>query len=287
MSSVAVLGTGVMGAAMARNLVASGHDVRAWNRSREKAAPLAGDGATVTATAAEAAAGADVVLTMLSAGDAVLAVAAEVLPAMDDEALWVQMSTIGLEATDRAMELARQRGVAFVDAPVLGTKAPAEAGQLVILASGPAEALERAKPVFDAVGGRMLELGEAPAGTRLKLVANGWVLAVTQATAETVALAEALGPGAAAFFEAIEGGPVDLPYARAKAKLMADDEYPVSFALALAAKDAALVVAAADAAGADVPVARAVAARLRAATEAGEGERDMAATYRLSRAKPA
>jgi 3-hydroxyisobutyrate dehydrogenase len=284
MTAVAVLGTGIMGAPMARNLAGAGHDVRAWNRTAERAQPLAADGVTVAGSVAEAVAGADVVLTMLSAADAVLAVAADALPAMDDDAIWLQASTIGLEATQRAAGLARERGVAYVDAPVLGTKAPAEAGQLVILASGPPEALARCRPVFEAVGARTLEVGEAGAGTRLKLVVNGWVLAVTQATAETVALAEALGVGAERFFEAVDGGPLDLPYARAKAALMADDAFPASFALALAAKDAGLVADAAEQAGADVPVARAVAGRLREAADAGQGDEDMAATYRLSRA---
>jgi 3-hydroxyisobutyrate dehydrogenase len=279
---VAVLGTGIMGAPMARNLAAAGHEVSAWNRSREKAEPLAQDGIAVAGSAAQAVAGTEVVLTMLSAADAVLAVAGDALPAMGDDAGWLQMSTIGLQATDRAAQLAGDRGVAFVDAPVLGTKAPAEAGQLVVLASGPAAALERCRPVFEAVGARTIELGAAGAGTRLKLVVNGWVLAVTQATAETVALAEGLGLGPERFFEAIDGGPLDLPYARAKAALMADGDFPASFALALAAKDADLVVAAAREAGADLPVARAVARRLREGTDAGHGDEDMAATYRLS-----
>jgi 3-hydroxyisobutyrate dehydrogenase len=169
---------------------------------------------------------------------------------------------------------------------VLGTKAPAEAGQLIVLASGPVTALERCRPVFEAIGARTLELGDAGAGTRLKLVVNGWVLAVTQATAETVALAEALGLGAERFFEAVEGGPLDLAYARAKAAVMADEDAPTSFGLALAAKDGALVVEAAEQAGADVPLARAVAGRLREGAEAGLGDEDMAATYRLSRARP-
>lgn len=105
---------------MARNLLVAGHDVRAWSRTRDEAEPLADDGAVVAGTAAGVADGADFVLIMLAAGDAVLAVAAESLPAVDDAAVWVQASAIGLEATDRVIELARERGIAFVDAPVLG-----------------------------------------------------------------------------------------------------------------------------------------------------------------------
>jgi 3-hydroxyisobutyrate dehydrogenase len=175
--------------------------------------------------------------------------------------------------------------VALVDAPVLSTRKPAEDGKLVILASGPDEALEACATLFDAVAARTLSLGGAGAGARLKLAVNSWVLAVTQGTAETVALAQALGLDPNLVIEAVNGGGLDLPYFRMKAKLMMDEEFPPSFALTLAAKDARLVVEAAERSGADVPMARAVAARMTEGTEAGHGDEDMAATYRLSQAR--
>ena len=193
--TVAVLGAGsTMGFAMARNIARGGHDVRAWNRSRDKAEPLTEDGAQVFDTPGEAARGANVILTMLADADAVIA-------SMDgddgaltaphaDEAIWLQMSTIGEEATDWCAGLAGRYGAGFVDAPVLGTREPAEKGELVVLASGPEEARPRVQPVFDAIGLRTIHVGQAGAGTRLKLVANSWVLAVVQTGAETVALAE-------------------------------------------------------------------------------------------------
>jgi 3-hydroxyisobutyrate dehydrogenase len=280
MPTVAVLGTGVMGAPMARNLARAGHQVRAWNRTPDKAAPLRDDGVDVRDDPAIAA-GADVVLTMLSDADAVLAVAEQA--DLGEGQVWWQASTIGLDGTERCAELAGKTGVVLVDAPVLGTRQPAEDGKLVILASGPDEALDTCAPFFDAVGARTLRLGAAGAGTRLKLVVNAWVLAVTQGTAESVALAQALGLDPGLIIEAIDGGGLDLPYFRMKSKLMVDGEFPPSFALSLAAKDARLVVAAAERHGADLPAARAIAERMTEASEAGHGDEDMAATYRLSR----
>ena len=129
-TSVAVLGTGIMGAAMARNLLAAGMEVRAWNRSREKAEPLADDGATVANSAAEAAEGADFVLTMLADADVIEEVVGDggALSALADGGVWLQMSTVGGEGSERLANLAKEHGVAYVDAPVLGTKQPAEQG---------------------------------------------------------------------------------------------------------------------------------------------------------------
>ena len=279
MPTVAVLGTGVMGAPMARNLARAGHEVRAWNRTPDKAAPLRDDGVDVRDDPAIAA-GADVVMTMLSDADAVLAVAEQA--DLGEGQVWWQASTVGIDGTERCAELAGKRGAVLVDAPVLGTRQPAEEGKLVILASGPDDALDTCTPLFDAVAARTLRLGAAGAGTRLKLAVNSWVLAVTQGTAETVALAQALGLDPSLIIEAVEGGGLDLPYFRMKSKLMVDGEFPSSFALSLAAKDARLVVAAAERHGADLPAARAVAERMTEASEAGYGDEDMAATYRLS-----
>ena len=153
----------------------------------------------------------------------------------------------------------------------------------MILASGPDDALDELAPLFDAVGARTMRLGAAGTSTRLKLAVNSWVLAVTQGAAETVALAQALGLDPDWVLQAVEGGALDLPYFRMKSKLMLDDEFPASFALALAAKDARLVAEAAGRHGADLPVAEAIAERFTKATDAGFGDEDMAATYRLSR----
>ena len=285
--TVAVLGTGIMGAPMARNLAGAGLEVRAWNRTAEKARPLAEHGVTVADDAAEAVRGADVALTMLADADATLAVADQALGALDGEAIWLQAGTIGIEGTERCAEAARRAGATFVEAPVLGTRQPAEDGALIVLAAGPDAALDRCAPVFDAIGQRTLRVGSEPgAASRLKLVLNAWVLAVTQGTAETIALAEGLGLDPQQALDALEGGPLDLPYLRVKGGMMMAGEFPPSFPLSLAAKDAALVAAAAQQAGVDLPLARAVAERYAQARSAGLGDEDMAATYRLSRPSP-
>ena len=165
---------------------------------------------------------------------------------------------------------------------MLGTAKPAQDGTLVVLASGPDDAVERCSPIFRAIGQRTVRLGPAGQGTRLKLAVNVWVLALTQGTAEAIALAKALGLGLDQLLEALDGSPTDAPYFRMKGKLMDEGEYPVSFSLKLAAKDASLMEAAATEAGVDVPMIRTIARRLAEGVDAGHGEEDMAATYRLS-----
>ena len=279
---VAVLGTGIMGAPMARNLRAAGHEVRAWNRSAEKAEALAGDGVEPATSVAEAVRGADVVVTMLADADAVEAVAGESLPAMGDAVL-AQMSTIGPEATARVAAAADAAGVPFVDAPVLGTKAPAEQGKLIVLASGPEEQRERLDPVFEAIGAKTLWLGDAGAGSRLKLVLNTWLLALTEGLAEAIALAEALDVDPQTFLDTIDGGPIGAPYANLKGKLMIEGEFPTSFPLELALKDARLALAAADEQGLRLGALAAVAEQMQRAVEAGHGKADMAATIHATR----
>jgi 3-hydroxyisobutyrate dehydrogenase len=280
--TIAVLGAGgTMGLAMARNLLRAGFDVRAWNRSPEKARPLADDLAVVCSTPAEAARSATVVLTMLSDAGAVLEVmdGGGLAPAAD--AVWLQMSTIGLDGTRRCAELARRLGLAFVDAPVLGTKAPAEQGKLVVLASGPDALRDRTAPILDAVGARTMWLGEAGAGTRLKIAVNAWIVSVVEGAAETLALAEGLGLDPALVLEAVGGGPLDLPYLQMKGKAMIAREFEPSFRLALAAKDAALVADAAAEAGLDLPLVTTIADRLAAGAEQ-HGDEDMSATFLTS-----
>ena len=279
---VAFLGTGIMGAPMARNVRAAGHVVSAWHRTPEKAEPLARDGVTVAGSVAEAVAGADVVVTMLADAAAVEAVAEAALGALDGAVL-VQMSTIGLDATERLARRADEAGVAFVDAPVSGTKQPAEQGRLLVLASGPEEVRERVAPVFDAVGSRTVWLGAAGTGQRLKLVLNTWLLGMTEALAEAIALAEALGLDARTFLETIDGAPVGAPYAQLKGPMMIEGEFPPAFPLALAAKDAGLALEAAEGAGLRLAALAAVRDQMQRAADAGHGDQDMAATIHASR----
>jgi 3-hydroxyisobutyrate dehydrogenase len=274
---VAVLGTGTMGAPMARNLVAAGLDVRVWNRTLEKAQAL--EGATAFEKAAEAVRGAEIVLTILSDGSAVEETVAE----LDfGDAIWLQMSTVGIVATERLMEIAQGAGVPFVDAPVVGTKQPAEKGELTVLASGPREARSVAQPVFEAVGARTIELGEAGEGTKLKLVINSWLVSLVETLAETIAFSEAIGVDPERFLETIEGGPLGPAYAQLKGKMMIARKFDPSFSLALARKDAKLVLEAAQRHGFDAALVDVVARKMDEAIAAGHGDEDMAATFLAS-----
>lgn len=299
--TIAVLGAGgIMGFPIARNIARAGFPVRVWNRTASKAEPLKADGAYLAETPAEAARGAGIVITMLADEDAVVASmdgadgALSVMPGRNQQdgdrtedpngphhALWVQMSTIGEEGTRRCAELANSRGIGFVDSPVLGTRQPAEQAKLVILESGPEEARPRVRPVFDAIAGKIIRAGEAGAGSRLKLVTNSWVLAVVAAGAETIALAEGLGLDPSLFFQAIEGGTLDLPYLRMKGKAMTERDFGPDFTLTLAAKDAGLVRAAGRERDLDLPVTEAVAERLAAGAKE-HGDLDFSATYLTS-----
>jgi 3-hydroxyisobutyrate dehydrogenase len=279
---VAVLGAGGrMGLGMATNIARNGLTVRAWNRTREKAAPLGEHGAQIFDTPAEAADGARAIVTMLADGDAVLdAMRADggALASAGADCVWVQMSTIGEPATERCGELARERGVGFVDAPVLGTQQPAAEGKLVVLASGPGGLRERVQPIFDAVGQRTMWVGEAGAGSRLKLVTNAWIVSVVEGAAETIALAEGLGLDPNLFLEAIHEGPLEAPYVRMKGKAMIERDFAPTFALRLATKDARLASESATEHGLDLPVLAAIAERMQQAVPE-HGDEDLSATF--------
>ncbi|GEK00419.1 dehydrogenase [Streptomyces sp. 1-11] len=278
-----MLGTGIMGAAMARNIARAGLGVRAWNRTREKAEPLASDGIRVTGTPAEAVEDADVVLTMLYDGGTALDVMREAAPALRSGACWAQCTTAGTELVADLARFAGEHGLVFYDAPVLGTRQPAEAGQLTVLAAGPREGRDTLAPVFDAVGVRTVWTGDdgaAGSASRLKLVANSWVLAVTAAAGEALALAKALDVDPHDFFGLIEGGPLDMGYLRAKSALVLEDRLtPASFAVGTAEKDARLIVQAGEQSGVRLDVAAATAERFARAAAQGHADEDMAAAY--------
>lgn len=280
---IAVLGAGgTMGFPMARNLARVGFEVRGWNRSREKAEPLTEDGTQVMDSPAEAAQGADVILTILADGDAVIESVTRAFPDKPaGEAVWLQMSTIGESATERCIELARELELTFVDAPVLGTKQPAEKGELLIMASGPDDVRDGLTPVFDAIGQRTMWVGEAGFGTRLKIATNSWVLTVVEGAAETLALAEGLALDPQLVLDAVGGGPLDLPYLQIKGRAILQGDFEPSFRLALAAKDASLVEESATRHNLDLPLMRTIRERLEQGAEE-HPDQDVSATYLTS-----
>ena len=248
---------------------------------RSKAGPLSEDGVEVVDSPAAAVRGAELIMTVLADADAVIDTMTDAVSAKPTRAVWLQASTIGEPGTDRCMELAQANELIFVDAPVLGTKQPAQEGKLVIMASGPAELEGRLAPLFDAIGQRTMWVGEAGAGTRLKVATNSWILAIVEGAAETLALAEGLGLDPNLVLEAVSGGPLDLPYLQTKGKAILWRDFEPSFKLALAAKDAALADDSAARHGLDLPLVRTIRARLEQGA-AAHADEDMSATYLTS-----
>jgi 3-hydroxyisobutyrate dehydrogenase len=271
---VALLGTGIMGRGMAQNIVKAGIALTVWNRTREKAEGL---GADVAQTPRQAVADATLLVTILADADATEQTVREAAPAAGT--VWLQQATVGVDGCDRLAGLAAELGLVYVDAPVLGTKGPAEAGQLTILASGPDEAQETVAPVLDAIGAKTLWLGPAGRGSRLKLVANSWVLTVVEGVAESMALAKSLGLDPRSFLDVIKGGAMDAPYVQLKGAAMLSGELDPQFPLWGAAKDARLIEQAAAEAGVDLAIISAARRHFERAVADGHGDLDMAATY--------
>ena len=276
---VAVLGTGIMGSAMARRLVTAGLPTTVWDRSPSATAPLGQAGAEVASSAAEAAAGARVVITMLPTADVVTAVVFDdgVTGTFAPGAVWVQMGTIGVAATNEIAGRLREvrPDVLFVDAPVSGSKSPAENGQLLILASGPPEAGAILAPAFSAIGRKTVWLGPAGQGSRMKLVVNAYMSILIEGVAEALELANRLGIDPAKLDEVIEDGPLDAPIADAKLHKMERGDFAPEFPLKWALKDVELALRAAD--GDTPPLLAALARHWRAAVDAGYGREDISA----------
>ena len=277
--NVTVLGIGIMGSAMARNLVSAGLRTTIWDRSSTATAPLADAGALVAASPAEAVRDAQVVVTMLPTADVVTSVIFDggVAGALPAGAVWAQMGTIGLtETTGVSSRLGQLRpDVMFVDAPVSGSKGPAEAGQLLILASGPPAAAAAVRPVFSAIGRRTVWLGEAGQGSRMKLAVNAYMSILIEGVAEALELAGQLGVDGSKLAEAIEGGPLDAPIADAKLHKMERGDFAPEFPLEWALKDVDLAI---SAAGDDnLPLLAALSRQWHAAVDAGHGREDVSA----------
>jgi len=278
-SRVAVIGSGIMGSAMARNLIAAGLPTTVWDRSKSATEPLSKAGATVAASVTEALRDAPVVITMLPTAEIVSASLLDdgVSDAFAPGAVLAQMGTIGVSGTTELISgLGKLRpDVMFVDAPVSGSKGPAESGQLLILASGPPQARPIVASAFDAIGRKTVWLGEAGQGTRMKLVVNAYMSVLIEGVAEALVLARRLGIETAQLEEVIDGGPLDAPIADAKLHKMERGDFAVEFPLEWALKDINLAIDAAD--DGSLPILAALSAQWQAAVEAGHGREDISA----------
>lgn len=280
--TIAVLGTGTMGSAMARNLAARAFIVRAWNRTGAKAAALRESGVTVVDSPADAVSDADVIITMLTDGEAVLSTMQSAVAGLRPGVVWAQMSTVGTQAVTSLDEFATQHGITFIDAPVQGSRQPAEQGQLVVIAAGPPEARPVIEPVFNALGRRTVWVcddGAGGAASRLKLALNHYAFCLTHAIADSLAMAKAVNVDPRLVLDVVSGGPMDNGYFQVKGESILKGEFTPNFTIKNAVKDAQLIRDAAQRAGLHADLADASLHRFERALAAGHGDKDMAASF--------
>jgi 3-hydroxyisobutyrate dehydrogenase len=280
-SRVGVLGIGLMGSAMARRLLTQGISVTAWDRDPEKARALEAHGAQSAERAGDLVSACEVVITMLPTAGVILEVVEPLLEDWPAATIWAQMSSVGAPEADQLTAIAEKHRVTLIDAPVSGSTHPAEEGQLTILASGPASARAAIEPVFDALASRVMWVGEAGTGSRLKLAANHWMITSVAALAETMRLCEVMGLDQQHLRALLDGGPLGSAYALQKLEEMQRHEYPAGFPVRLALKDLQLVSEVADDASTKTPLLDAVLERFTIANEELASE-DVAAVYEVA-----
>jgi 3-hydroxyisobutyrate dehydrogenase-like beta-hydroxyacid dehydrogenase len=277
---IGFLGTGTMGAPMANNLRKSGHTVTVWNRTPARAEPLVKKGARSAATPREAAAGQDLVFLCLSdekAVDAALDGPDGALAGLEKGSVLVDTSTAGVRCASSVEKRVQARGASFVAAPLLGTKSAAEKAQLTIVAGGPAEAREKARPALRAISARVIELEGAPQAALMKLVVNSVGGAMMAAYAEGLALGASGGLDLAKVVETLQASSFHSPLFLMKGEQILAKDWTPRFAVSLAEKDQRLAQEAASDQGARMPVNTAVRRLFADAIEGGRGGDDMCA----------
>ena len=277
MAKIAFLGLGQMGEPMAMRLLKAGHELTVWNRTPDRAEPLAAAGATVAGSPAEAGAGAEFAITMLANPEALQEVVLGengLAKALGPGQVYIDMSTVGPE-TVRSIATRLPDGVATVDAPVRGSVPQAVEGRLEVFVGASAEDYERMRPILESLGS-VIHVGGRGAGAAMKLVANLVLGASITAVGEALALGESLSLGPAPLLDMLDGSPLG-PTVRAKRANIESGHYPPNFKLRHAAKDMRLVIEAAAAAGRDLKVSAAARAWLDAAAEAGAADLDYSA----------
>lgn len=287
MARVAFCGLGQMGTPMARRLLEAGHDLTVWNRTEARAAPLVAAGAATASTPAEAAAEADVAITMLANPTALDEVAlgpTGLAGGLRPGAVLIDMSTVGPDSVRWVAERLPD-GVGAIDAPVLGSIPAATEGTLKLFVGGDEVLVERWAPLLGTFG-TIYRFGPLGSGAAMKLVANSTLGALMTGLAEALALADAFGLDESTVLDVLSDSPIGVT-ARGKRPLIESGVYPPNFKLALARKDLELVAEAAERLGLDLPLARAGRALYQAAAEAGLGDRDYSAAIAHLRGRPA
>jgi 3-hydroxyisobutyrate dehydrogenase len=277
---VGLLGVGLMGSAMAHRLLDRGIEVIAWDRDSEHLRTLEKRGAEPAKGPSNVVMGAEVVITMLPSAPIILDVVEPLLADWPENTVWLQMSSVGAAEADQLTQVAQAHAIRVVDAPVSGSTHPAEEGELTILASGADSARALVDPIFDALASRVLWVGEAGMGSRLKLAANHWMIAMVAALAESMHLCQDMGLDQRQFIALLDGGPLGSVYALQKLDEMWRREYPAGFPVRLALKDLELVREVEQSSGATMPLLDAVLERFVTASQ-DHADQDLAAIYEV------
>lgn len=283
MAEVTLLGVGRMGGAMARKLAEEGHRLTLWNRTEAAAADVAAEvDGVVAASPADAVAGADLVVSMLSSGDVTRDVLlnADLLSALRPGTLVCDMATSGVDTAYALARALAPTGALFVDAPVSGSVPTIAAGQLLVMASGDEEAVRRAEPVLRAFAKRVAYLGPAGAGQAMKLAVNLIVHTLNAAVSEALTMVTSAGVDAATAYDIFMDSVVAAPFVAYKRAAFLDADTPVAMSLSLTDKDLGLITGFARQQQVPALVAEAVREEVARAVAAGRGDEDMAALAR-------
>ena len=280
---IAVLGTGIMGAAVAINLQKNGFEVNVWNRTKEKSDKLKSYGITAFDTAQEAVQSSDAIITFLKDGPTVLKVMQSIAKELTNSMIWLQMSTVGL-FIDHLIDFSNSHNLTFYDIPVQGTKQPAEQGQLTLMVSSTQTDDNKLTPIFDAIGKQTFWISDKPgASSRLKLALNSWVATLTHGVAESLTLAQGLDLDPQWVIDIISGGPMDSLYFQQKSKAVVENDYTTNFSVNNALKDSEIVLEAAKKEELQLDIAKAGLERYLRAVKKGYGDKDMTASALVSK----
>lgn len=281
---IGFIGLGIMGSRMAANLQEQGHDLVVYNRTRKKADALVAGGATAAASPADVAGQVDVLFTVLSDPQAVEETALGpdgFLDQLSPGALWVDSSTVNPSFSRRMARAARERHVRFVDAPVAGTKGPAEKGELLFLVGGDAADVEQCQPYFDVMGRQTLHLGETGNGAAMKMVANLLLGQAMVAFSEALVFGQAMGLSREMLFDLLLNSAVVAPFVAGKRAKIESDDYEADFPLRWMHKDLHLVSTTAYEEEVALPSGNIAKELFALAERRGLGGEDFSAIYRL------
>jgi len=282
---IGFIGFGIMGSRMAANLLKKGHDLIVHNRTKDKAQPLLDQGAAWAASPAELGSRVNILFTMLSKPDAVSEVALSgkdaFLGTLKPDSLWIDCSSVNPSFSRLMSSAAKERKVRFLDAPVAGSKGPAEQAQLLFFVGGDSRDVDEAKPLFECMGKAVYHIGRHGMGSAMKMVNNILLGQAMVAFSEALVFGESLGITKQAMFDTLASSPVMAPFLNFKRKKLEQNEFSVEFPLQWMHKDLHLAAETAYETGAALPCSNVTKEIFALAIREGLGEQDFTAVYKV------